>query len=275
MTIHPIQIFLGLLVAAVITVLAYRFQLLTRSGALAAFGLGTVVFGLGGLRWAIVLMIFFLTSSGLSRLLRKKKEATEDKYSKGSTRDAWQVLANGGLAGFFVILHYFLPQSPLTWIGFCAAFSAANADTWATELGSLSRIPPQMITTLKKVEAGTSGAVSWLGMAAAILGALVVALTGTLFDPYAAVQPAHLALTVITIGGIAGSLMDSWLGATLQAIYYCPQCKKETEKNPQHWCGTDTELIRGKTWMNNDVVNAVCTGSGAATALLIILVTGI
>jgi uncharacterized protein (TIGR00297 family) len=275
MTIHPLQIILGLLTAAVIALLAYRMQLLSRSGALAAFGLGTIVFGLGGLRWAIVLMVFFLTSSGLSRLLKKQKAGAEEKYSKGSKRDAWQVLANGGLAGLFVILHFFLPQSPLPWIGFCAAFAAANADTWATELGSLSRTSPRIITTMKKVESGTSGAVSGLGIAATILGALVIALAGALFDPYAAQQPARFVLTVITVGGIAGSLVDSWLGATLQAIYYCPQCKKDTEKTPQHWCGADTELVRGKTWMNNDVVNILCTGAGAAAALLIILFTGL
>jgi uncharacterized protein (TIGR00297 family) len=268
------QLLLGLLGAGGISLLAYRFSLLTRSGALAAASLGTVVFGLGGLRWAIVLLVFFLTSSGLSFFFRKRKEAAEEKYATGATRDAGQVIANGGVAGLAVILHFFFPLSPLPWIAFCAAFAAATADTWATELGALSNTPPRLITTMKQVEAGTSGAVSWLGMSAAILGAMAIGLAGALFDPYAAVQSARYVLTVITIGGIAGSLVDSWLGATLQGIYFCPECQKETEKTPKHWCGAATELLRGKHWLNNDLVNLFCTLSGTLTSLLVILFTG-
>lgn len=274
MDFRPFQLLLGLIGAGVISLLAYRFSLLTRSGALAAAGLGTVVFGLGGLRWAIVLLVFFLTSSGLSFFFRKQKRAAEEKYAKGVTRDAWQVLANGGAAGLAVILHFVFPQSPLPWIGFCAAFAAATADTWATELGSLSNTPPRLITTMKQVEAGTSGAISWLGMSAAILGSMAIGLTGALFDPFAAVQSARYVLTVITIGGIAGSLVDSWLGATLQGIYFCPECEKETEKTPRHWCGAATELLKGKRWLNNDWVNTLCTLTGALTSLLVVLFTG-
>jgi len=274
MDIRPFQLLLGLIGAGVISLLAYRFSLLTRSGALAAVGLGTVVFGLGGLRWAIVLLVFFLTSSGLSFLFRKRKGAAEEKYAKGATRDAWQVVANGGVAGLAVIFHLIFPQSPLAWVTFCAAFAAATADTWATELGALSNTMPRLITTMKQVEAGTSGAVSWLGMSAAILGSMAIGLAGALFDPFAAEQSARYVLTVITIGGIAGSLVDSWLGATLQGIYYCPECKKETEKSPVHSCGAATELLRGKRWLNNDRVNMLCTLSGALTSLLVILFTG-
>ena len=273
MVFYPLQLVLGIVLAGLVAFITYRLKLLSRNGSLSAFLLGSVVFGLGGLRWAIVLLVFFLSSSGLSRSFCKRKENVEINYAKGSTRDAWQVLANGGLAGLFVILHFFFPQASLVWIGFCAAFAAANADTWATEIGGLSRIPPRLITTMKTVEPGTSGAVSLLGTLAAFLGALLVGLAGALVDPFASAQPVQIVLIVITIGGVAGGLVDSWLGATLQAIYRCPQCQKDTEKNPLHGCGTETILVRGIKWLNNDMVNILCTVSGSATALLFLLLS--
>lgn len=270
MAFYPLQLGLGIILAALMAFLASSLRFLSRSGALAAFLLGAIVFGLGGLRWAIVLLVFFLSSSGLSLLFRKRKEAPEKNYAKGSTRDAWQVAANGGLAGLFALLYFFFPQSSWIWIAYSAAFAAANADTWATEIGALAKKPPRLITTMQLVEAGTSGAISWLGTAAAFTGALLIGFTASFVDPFAAEQPAWLVLVVVTIGGGVGSLVDSLLGATFQAVYHCPQCDKDTEKYPIHGCGTETALVRGKKWLNNDIVNLICTFSGVVIALLMV-----
>ena len=270
MAFYPLQLGLGIILAAFIAFLASSLKFLSRSGALAAFLLGVIVFGLGGLRWAIILLVFFLSSSGLSLLFHKRKEAPEKNYAKGSTRDAWQVAANGGLASLFALSYFFFPQSSWIWIAYSAAFAAANADTWATEIGALAKNPPRLITTMQPVEAGTSGAISWLGTAAAFTGALLIGFTASFVDPFAAEQPAWLVLVVVTVGGGVGSLVDSWLGATFQAVYHCPQCDKNTEKYPIHGCGTETALVRGKKWLNNDIVNFVCTVSGVVIALLMV-----
>jgi uncharacterized protein (TIGR00297 family) len=274
MQLFPVQLILGVLFAGLIAFGAFRLNLLSKNGGVAAFILGSLVFGLGGLRWAIVLVAFFLTSSGLSRAFKNRKSSIQNNYAKGSTRDASQVSANGGLAGLFVLLHFFFPTSPYPWIGFCAALAAANADTWATEIGGLSAIQPRLITTMKRVETGTSGAVSSLGITAALAGSFIIAILSTLIDPFAAAQPAMTVMIVITIGGLVGSLVDSLLGATVQAIYFCHDCHKETEKTPIHTCGAETTLIKGIPWMNNDLVNVLCTFSGALVALLIILLSG-
>jgi uncharacterized protein (TIGR00297 family) len=263
------QLGLGILIAGIIAGLAFRFKLLSKNGALAAFLLGSVVFGLGGLTWSIVLMVFFLSSSGLSSIFKSRKAGAEEKYARGSVRDYHQVLANGGLAGLFVILSLIVPQNPYAWLGFCASLAAANADTWATELGSLSKRSPALISTLKPVERGTSGAVSLFGLVASFFGAFVIAVAGILLSPAELIIEPWVFLTAITLGGFAGSLADSWIGATLQASYFCPQCSRDTEKHPRHGCGTQTTLLRGRSWMNNDMVNLLCTLKGAGAAIVL------
>jgi len=71
---------------------------------------GSVVFGLGGLPWAAVLLTFFISSSLLSILFKSHKIESEKYAAKGLRRDAGQVLANGGLAGLAVIVYGFFPK---------------------------------------------------------------------------------------------------------------------------------------------------------------------
>jgi uncharacterized membrane protein len=76
---------------------------------------------------------------------------------------------------------------------------------------------------------------------------------------------AGVLLLAATAGGLAGSLFDSLLGATLQAIYWCDACQKETEREV-HRCGTDTRLLRGWSWLGNDLVNFLASIMGALVA---------
>ena len=258
------QIVYGLLLATVIAYLAYRVHSLNRSGAIAALIVGTVVFGIGGWEWAILLLIFFITSSGLSRAFKKRKQGLSEKFSKGSERDAGQVFGNGGLATLFVLVHALYPESMIGWVGFAASLAAVNADTWATELGVLNPTPPRMITDLRKrVEKGTSGGVSLFGTLASLLGASVIALPAAWFAHNWAL------FIIVALAGLAGSLLDSLLGATVQAMYFCPADQKETEKHPLHTCGTETVHIRGWAWLDNDCVNFACGAFGAIVSLLL------
>lgn len=261
------QILYGVLLAVVIAYLAFRARSLNKSGAIAATLVGTIIFGLGGLPWAILLMIFFITSSGLSRLFKSRKRGLDEKFSKGHERDAGQVFGNGGLATFFAALHAFYPESILPWIGFAASLAAVNADTWATELGVLNPTPPRMITNpRRRVEKGTSGGISLFGTLASLLGAAVIALPAVFLSPLGYLAPEIFFL--IALAGLAGSLFDSFLGATVQAMYYCPTDQKETEKHPMHTCGTQTVHIRGWKWLDNDWVNFACGAFGVLTALI-------
>ena len=264
------QIVYGFLLAAIIAYLASRVHSLNKSGAIAATLVGTIVFGLGGLQWAILLMIFFITSSGLSRAFKRRKQGLSEKFSKGSERDAGQVFGNGGLATLFVLVHALYPESILGWVGFAAALAAVNADTWATELGVLNPTAPRMITDLRKhVEKGTSGGVSLFGTLASLLGASIIALPAVVISPSGTLGSNYFLL--ITAAGLAGSLFDSLLGATVQAMYFCPTDQKETEKHPLHTCGTKTIHVRGWEWLNNDWVNFACGAFGSLIALGILL----
>ncbi|HMB25343.1 MAG TPA: DUF92 domain-containing protein, partial [Anaerolineales bacterium] len=258
------QILYGLILAIIVAYAAHRAHSLNKSGAVAATVVGTVIFGVGGWQWAILLLTFFITSSGLSRAFKKRKQGLSEKFSKGHERDAGQVFGNGGLATIFAALHAFYPESILPWIGFAASLAAVNADTWATELGVLNPTPPRMITNLRKhVEKGTSGGISFWGTGASLLGAGIIALPAALFTDNWSLFP------LITFAGLAGSLFDSLLGATVQAMYYCPTDKKETEKHPLHTCGTETVHLRGWKWLDNDWVNFACGAFGVIVAFLV------
>ncbi len=248
------SIVIGILFGSVAAFLSFKARALNHSGALVAGILGTLVFGFGGLPATLVLLTFFISSSGLSSLFKRRKAIMDEKHAKGSRRDAGQVLANGGVSGVLIVLAGLYPQADWLWWAFCASLAAANADTWATEVGVLSPVKPRLITTWKRVEMGTSGGITPVGTLASLFGALLVATVGFMFR-----GGSIFILIGITLAGFAGSLVDSFLGATIQAVYYCPTCQKETERHPTHICGTETRLIRGLPWLNNDWVNGFCT----------------
>jgi uncharacterized protein (TIGR00297 family) len=260
------QLFLGLCLGALIAYLAYRAGALSGSGAAAAGLTGGLVFGLGGLPWAGLLLVFFISSSLLSRAFAGRKTALVEKFSKGSRRDAGQVLANGGLGALLAVLHASLPDTDWPWIAFAGAMAAVNADTWATELGVLSPGLPRLITTGKTVERGASGGVSLSGTLAGLGGAAVIGLGAVAFSS----NNSPLAwIGIVILGGLAGTSFDSFLGATVQAIYCCPACRKETERHPVHKCGAETVLARGWRWLDNDLVNFACSVAGAVTAVAV------
>jgi uncharacterized protein (TIGR00297 family) len=268
-----VQWLIGLLLSTVIVLVAFRRQALTASGAAGAILVGTFTFGFGGWAWGLVLVAFFALSSVLSRYRSADKERIADKFLKGSRRDLGQVLANGGLAAIVSVL-YFSHPTPALLAAFLGAMATVNADTWGTEIGVLSPVDPRLITTGRRVPAGTSGGVTWLGTSASILGALFIGLVGYLLlciDSTAAGRsPLRLSWIVpaALVSGLVGSLFDSLLGATVQGIYYCAACETETEKQI-HGCGLRTNHLRGWRWLNNDVVNFLSSVAGAAVAVAI------
>ena len=250
------QIALGTALAALVAGVAYRARALSLGGAIAAWIVGASTFAVGGWDGAAVLFAFFLPSTILSRIGRARKRALVD-VGKAGARDAWQVLANGGVAAIAILLSLRY-GAPLV-AAFAGAFAAASADTWGTEIGTLARGNPRSILTFRPMATGLSGGVSWQGTLAECAGAACVALVA---------QLAHVApFAPVAIAGIAGATIDSLLGASAQSLRYCPTCERECETNP-HACGTSTTLRRGFVWLENDAVNLAATAGGAIIAAL-------
>jgi uncharacterized membrane protein len=239
---------------------------------------------MGGWSWGLSLIYFFASSSLLSHFRGREKERTAaDKFSKGSQRDFSQVMANGGVATALSLAHGLTRSQPAQEIlqaGYTGALATANGDTWATELGVLNTRQPRLITTGKPVAPGTSGGITLLGTSASAIGGLSLGLVFWLLEgmrktrkkagtdlsrpPSSKINPS---LPIIgLLSGLAGSLADSLMGATFQAMYYCPKCQKETERSV-HSCGTPTLPLRGIPWFNNDVVNFLATLFGALVGM--------
>lgn len=272
MNLIALQLPIGIFLAAIIALATFFTGSLSRSGATGAFLLGSIIFGIGGFGWSILLLAFFISSTLLSRLSNGKKREIEANFSKGTRRDGFQVTANGAVAGVCVLLFPLLGGPAWLWAGFAGALAAANADTWATEIGILGKTKPRMITNCKPVEPGTSGGVSLSGFLAAFGGSLFIAFLAVVFKPDQVqnnLENNIILSLIVTVAGIAGSLVDSILGAGSQAMYFCDICKKETEKHPLHGCGNPTRHIRGLAWLNNDWVNLFCTLTGSITAALL------
>jgi uncharacterized protein (TIGR00297 family) len=262
-----IQVAGGFLLAAVVAGAAYSLGSLTPGGAAAAVVVGGLTFGLGGLVPGLLLILFFVTSSALSRLGPRRKAGVAARFEKGGRRDAGQVIANGGAASVLAVAYGFA-GAPVLMAALAGALAAVTADTWATELGVLSRRPPRLITSGKTVEAGTSGAVSREGLIAAVGGSALIAVVAGWGTASAAVAVAAL------VGGVLGAVADSVLGATVQAMFFCPACGKETERHPTHACGTATTAVRGWRWLRNDEVNLAASFGGAAAAAILFSVLG-
>lgn len=273
-TILPTTVFLrlllGLFSSGIIGLLAYRRRSLSRSGMAGAVLTGTTTFGLGGWSWGLSLIFFFVSSSFLSHFRERDKIGiATDKFSKGSRRDLGQVIANGGIATLLALSYGSTSSTTLRNIlqaGYVGALATATADTWATEVGVFSRQQPRLLTTGKPVPAGTSGGITLLGTGASAAGAFFLGLVFWLLQRW---RRAYTPLPLIAfMSGLLGSLFDSLLGATVQAIYYCSACNKETERQI-HSCGTKTRLRRGLHWLNNDVVNFLATLVGGLVAMVV------
>ena len=251
MTPIPIAIALAGLVAGA----AYRARALNKSGALAAWAVGTAVFAALGWRGALVLLVFFISATAISRVGRIQKQALID-TGKHGPRDGMQVIANGGAAAACALLAAWFHAYALS-AAFAGAFAAACADTWGTEIGTLARGMPRSILTLRRMPAGLSGGVTLAGTIAELGGAALVAATAALTG-IAGFLP-------VLAGGFCGALADSILGASAQQLRYCERCARTCETDP-HACGARTRRIRGVAWMNNDAVNLAATLIGALAA---------
>lgn len=268
---------IGLVLAALMAGGGWMARALSASGAVAALAVGACVFGLGGPEWGLLVVLFFVTSSAVSRWREEDKALPAEVFAKGSRRDAGQVLANGGVPAVLAVVGAFGPPSPAVFAAFVGAVAAVTADTWATEIGLLSDAEPTLITTGQPVPRGTSGGVTLIGTLAAAAGAAAIGLAAAgLFavrdiiafatlDPRLLDPTALRLLPVAAAAGLMSAAVDSFLGATRQAMFVSERTQRETERAAEP-DGTPNTLIRGWRWLGNDLVNLVSSAVGAIAA---------
>jgi len=264
-----IQFVIGFISAILIAAISYKLRALTISGAIGMVLIGTLVFGSGGIVFAVPLIIFFISSSFLSAIKSTSKKLALAESGKTGPRDIRQVLANGGIAALAATA-YAVTQNDIWFMIYLAVVAEAAADTWATEIGTLSSRKPVSILNLRAVEPGQSGGITFLGTTASLVGSGMVILSGlaavylvgniVIYDPSIWILAAF--------SGWAGAVFDSVLGASVQAQYKCQLCGKITEKAIH--CKRATRLHRGWRFLNNDGVN-FASSLFAALLLLAIL----
>ncbi|RKP13888.1 integral membrane protein DUF92-domain-containing protein [Piptocephalis cylindrospora] len=258
-------------ISFIISSFAYRKGSLTGPGALTAFVLGYGTFASPSYVPTAILLFFFFTSSKLTRVGKKRKETLEELESQSHGRDPVQVLCNG-LVGTVCAMVYSrqlvnilsqasLPQSPqglvtlsadpvisISWWGMLGHYCCCCADTWASELGILSPDPPRIITTLAHAPPGTNGAVSSMGLVASVGAGLSLGLVvlGVGWTEGSLTIPNPLAFVLMCGSlGLLGSLVDSVLGATVQATY-------QRNDRITHGPGKGAKLIMGHALLSNN-----------------------
>jgi uncharacterized protein (TIGR00297 family) len=241
---------------------------LTFSGILASVVVGLLTVFLGGWNCFLVLLAFLVLGIVFTKYRSLEKEPGTLTQEKGGVRTWVNVLANGGPALIPIVLEHFYMMEVLP-VFFLSAVCSAASDTLATEIGLLSKSRPRLITNLRKrVEKGVSGGVTPLGTLAGLLGSLSIALVsiaaletgipGILLN----VKDPYRLLFASTAAGFLGMVLDSLLGATVQALYVSRDTGRFYE-NPRK-CAGGCVLIKGFKYFGNNAVNfSSCLIAGA------------
>ena len=242
--------------------LAWRAGALDGPGAAGAGLFAASLVGLGGVGWVIPGLAFFVPSAALSRLSGPAGGTGVD-----ARRTLRQVLANGGVAWGGLLVAALLPPEAVAgqaacYVAFAGALAAAAADTWATELGTRYAGRPFSLRHFGPVDRGTSGAVTWIGTAAGLGGAAVVAAAVGVAVPPVVGAPS-LAWGVLG-AGLAGMGFDSLAGATVQAQY-----RGGAGAPAERPSRAGERPVRGWAWVDNDVVNVFGTLGGAVVAVVL------
>jgi len=148
--------------------------------------------------------------------------------------------------------------SDLLVFGILANYASVAADTFSSELGILSPSLPLLITSLpssvltlrppRRVPRGTNGGVTPLGLLAGAGGAALMAVVAVLLLPFCGswtVKEKGLLVVGMTVWGAGGSVVDSLLGAWLQASVVDGRTGKVLEGE-----GGGKVMVSGENWRN-------------------------
>lgn len=251
---NPTALIIGLILSAAFIYVTVRRRSLTLSGAFTAAAIGCWVIWFAGPVWLIPLFFFFLSGTLLGRLNKGARTAADAKA--GQPRDAAQVLCNGGI---YALLATWAATPDASWYlgGMLVSMAVSTSDTWSSETGIYCRRATWDMLRWKHVPVGLSGGVSDAGTLGGLAGAAAMAAIGLLL------LPKETLFLPVLLTGFGGMLLDSLLGAALQARYLLQT--GELSDQPDG----NALPVGGWYWMTNDGVNLL--SNTAATALWLIL----
>jgi uncharacterized protein (TIGR00297 family) len=230
----------ALIVNTVLIALAQRLPLLTRWGWVHAGILGTVLWGsLGWTGWLSVVLYLGL-GSAVTKLGFSDKQRRGLAEARGGCRsplNVWGSAATG--ASLALLIAAGLEPKPWLLAAFAASFAAKLADTFGSEIGKRWGRTPRLITTLRRVDPGTEGAISMEGTLASAVGSLLMAVVMWAL----ALLPSLSWMWLVAVVGLVATLAESVLGAVAQ-----------------------TRL----SWMSNELVNALQTSFAAVLMVALV-----
>ena len=250
----PVPFFIACGVALLIALPSVYLRFLTPDGGILTFLLGSHLLALGGWKWIFPILTFFLSSSLLTQIARRRS-----RVKPGEARDGYQVLANGGVPLLLVVIHALTGWD--LFLLYLTAVAVSTSDTWATEIGVFSPSNPRRIIGFQIVPKGSSGGVSWIGTLGGLAGAALIGVFSLL---YGYGLPAFFLVLGL---GMLGNFLDSVLGATLEVQYRCEVCGGIYDV-PVH-CGRPAVKLWGFRWFENNWVNF--TSSLVATLLGVVV----
>ena len=249
---------LMMIATTAILIFAFAKKSITLPASIHAFFIAAALYYFVGWILYTALILFFILGSILSKVGKKKHEIEKKVHKRQGARGVVQVYANAGVPLILSFL-FSVTGNYIFFIGAMVAFSTAMADTASSEIGVLSKNKPINIIGFKKTETGLSGGITFLGTISGVIFSFLISL---LLMPYG------ISLVLFsTFAGFLGSLIDSVLGATIQAKYENPVDNYLTEKNTLN--GKPLVLYSGLKAIDNDFVNFLTL---LITSFLILLV---
>ncbi|XP_053939598.1 transmembrane protein 19 isoform X2 [Cuculus canorus] len=270
-TLHPISPWrwlFSVFVPLMIATQGLKKKSLDYSGALGGLVVGFIL-TVANYSFFTSLFVFFVTSSKLTKWKKNIKKQIDSEYKEGGQRNWVQVFCNGGVPTELAVLYMiengpgeipidFSKQYTASWmcLSLLGALACSAGDTWASEIGSvMSKSKPRLITTWEKVPVGTNGGVTLVGLLSSFLGGMVVGiayfLTQLIFVTDLEISAPQWPIIVFgAAAGLLGSIVDSYLGATMQYSGFDQNIGMVVNHQTK-----DSKHISGKPILDNNAVN--------------------
>ncbi len=199
----------AIVTATALTVPVVLIRAGTRSGIFAGFVHALWFAWEGGASVIAAFLSLVVVGTGASRTGIARKARLGVAQEAGGRRSARHVVANAGAAAIVLILGAARPEwSVWTIPAAAAALAGSLADTVAGEWGMLARETPRLLLFGPMVIRGTDGGMTWAGVFFSLVGGAITATAVAATD--------GVFRWAIVVGGLAGSLVDSLIGATLE-----------------------------------------------------------